>query len=176
MEDKKVFEKGEFIRKKSKPGSFMIFDGDNISQTAYKRLTLVCSYEPERYSVGSCGYAPKPFFSVACNGVPCEDTVDTDVEDFWIIRLTEGEKNKALKVISSYGYEWDEKNLAMIRINDGKVVKKIVVPDNKYHNEVIKPISLEFKALLKKSCTKTKKKSYETSPYYGYYEGDYGDE
>ena len=46
MEEKRVFKQGDFLKKNNKSGSFMIYEGIDYSETTYKKLSLVCEYDP----------------------------------------------------------------------------------------------------------------------------------
>lgn len=156
---------GDFIKRKNKDGCFMIFEGNNISETSYKRLTLICEYDPEKYMMTSAGYDHVPNLDMATATKRCSVTIDTDKEDYWIGLCNEAEKRRAEKILLRYGYEWDAENLRMIDITTGEIVKKITTPDNTYYGQIIKPISDAFKAMLKRFCINKNKVSY--SPQYG---------
>jgi hypothetical protein len=61
----KKFKRGDFLRKDNKKGSFMIYEGNNLSDTSYKRMTVICYYDPEAFQMGPIGYEPKPKLEVA---------------------------------------------------------------------------------------------------------------
>lgn len=179
MEEKQIFKQGDFIKRDNRKGSFMIYEGNNISDTCVKKLTLVCAYEPEKYMRTSNGeYGHIPNLEVAYKTKRCSETIDTEKEDFWIKLCTPQEKLAAIKVLEEYGYVWDEKEMAMIDITTGEIIKRIVVPDNTYHGETIKPIGAVGKAILKSYCLNKSKKEEEVryAPGFGYSEyDDYGD-
>lgn len=172
MEEKRSFKQGDFLRKKNKPGSFMIYEGNDYSETTYKKLSLVCEYDPEKYMMTSAGYSHVPYLDMAKKGKRCETTIDTDKEDYWVSICTTEERLRAESILLRYGYEWDDENMCMIDLQSGEVVKKIVTPDNTYYGQIIKPISEAFKAMLKKFCISKNKSSY--SPQYGCGMGEYG--
>lgn len=163
MEDKH-FKQGDFLKKKNKIGSFMIYEGNNISKNAYKKMTLVCEYDPEKYTATSMGYDRKPFLDVKC-----ETTIDTETEDYWIGICNEEEKETAKNILKEHGYEWDENNLALINMETKETVRKIKTPDNKYYGQIIKPISNSFKDILKQFCKNKNIYTYTPSYQNGYY-------
>ena len=160
MEEKRVFKQGDFLKKNNKSGSFMIYEGIDYSETTYKKLSLVCEYDPEKYMMTSAGYSHVPNLEVAKNGKRCESTIDTDKEDYWISICTAEEKLRAEQILLRYGYEWDDENLRLVDLETGEVVKKISIPDNTYYGQIIKPISDAFKALLKRFCIAKNKPTY----------------
>ena len=160
MEEKRVFNPGDFIKRNSKKGSFMIYEGNNISDTSYKKLTVVCEYDPEKYMMTSTGYDHVPNLEVGTTTKRCSCTIDTDKEDYWLSICTPEERAKAERILFHYGYEWDDEEKCMIDITSGEVVKRIVTPDNNYYGQIIKPISDAFKTILKKFCVDKNKPSY----------------
>ena len=148
----KRFERGEFLRKDTKKGSFMIYEGNNLSSSSYKMMSLVCFYDPEKYQMGPIGYETKPSLEVGTKLKPCATTIDTEEEDFWIKRCSENEKDEALRILAKHGLYWDEKDLALVDITSGEVIRKIVIPDDKYYGQIIRPKSNKFKELIKKCC------------------------
>lgn len=171
-EVKRPFKVGDFIKRNNKQGCFMIYEGNNISDTSYKRLTCLCEYDPEKYMMTDAGYAHVPHLDIGTATKRCATTIDTEKEDYWITLCTEEEKRRAERVLLKYNLEWDEENLALVDIETGEIVKKIVTPDNNYYGQIIKPISETFKAMLKKFCISKNKPSY--SPQYGCGMGEYG--
>ena len=151
-EEKQKFKKGDFLKKDTKKGSFMIYEGNNLSDTAYKRMTLVCYYDPEKFIQGDMGYEQKPHLELGSKDKPCADTIDTEEEDFWIKKCSEAEKERALDILAKYGLYWDEENLELISIETGEIIRKVITPDNKYYGQTIKPISDKFKGLVRKYC------------------------
>ena len=170
MEEKRVFKQGDFIKRNNKQGCFLIFEGNNVSDTAYKKLTVVCEFDPEKYMMTSIGYDHVQNLEVATKTKRCSTTIDTDKEDYWFSICTEEERKRAEKILFRYGYEWDAENLCMIDVTTGEIVKKIVAPDNNYYGQIIKPINDRFKALLKKVCLEKNKSAY-TPPYGGGWDG-----
>ena len=166
----KKFERGEFLRKDTKKGSFMIFEGNNLSENAYKRLTLICFYDPEAFQMGPLGYEQKPQLEVGTKIAPCTTTIDTDEEDFWIKRCNDNEKAAAMEILKKHGLFWNEEACELIDLETGEVIRRIIVPDNTYYGQIIRPISEKFKALLKKWVI-----SKLTPSYSHYYDGDYYD-
>ena len=160
MEEKRFFKPGDFVKRNSKAGGFVIYEGNNISETACKRLTVVCEYDPEKYKMTDAGYAYVPVLDMGTNTKRCQTTIDTEKEDYWYSLCNEEEKNRAERVLLRYGYEWDAENLRMIDITTGEIVKSIKLPDDKYYGQIIKPMSDASKAMLKKLCVEKNKPSY----------------
>lgn len=168
-----VFEKGDFIKRSNKKGSFMIYEGNDVSEGYSKKLTLVCFYDPEKYMMTSLGYHQVPHLEVATRTKRCDETIDTPKEDYWLSKCNANEKAEALKVLEGYGYHWDEENLSLIHVVTGEVVKKIMIPDNTYYGQIIKPITEAFKALLKKFCIESNKPKYPYTNRYSEYDDYY---
>jgi hypothetical protein len=166
----KKFERGEFLKKDTKKGSFMIYEGNNISESTYKRMTVICYYDPESFQMGPIGYESKPKLEIATKLAPCPTTVDTEEEDFWIKICTPKEKEEALEVLKKHGLFWNETTLELVDIESGEIIRRIIVPDNTYYGQIIKPISEKFKALLKKWVIK------KLAPAYPNYNYDYYDD
>lgn len=164
MGEKRVLKEGDFIKRDNRKGSFMIYEGRNISDTCVKKLTLVCAYDPEKYMQTSTGgYDHVPYLDVANKRKPCGETIDTDKEDYWISLCTPTEKADAIEILEQYGYIWDEENMALVDMVTGEIIKRIVIPDNKYYGEIIKPITDDSKNLLKKFCLEKSKPVYNPS-------------
>lgn len=175
MGEKRVFKEGDFIKRDNRKGSFMIYEGKNISDTCVKKLTVVCAYDPEKYMQTKCGYDHVPHLEVPMKGKPCSETIDTDKEDYWISLCTPTEKADAIQILEEYGYIWDEENLALVDMVTGEIIKRIVIPDNTYYGEIVRPITDDFKDILKKSCLEKSKPTYPThSPSYQDWD-DYGE-
>jgi hypothetical protein len=168
----KKFEKGSFIKRKTKEGGFMIFEGNDVSTSSFKQYTTLCEYDPYKYKMTSIGYDHVPNLEIATRTMKCDVTVDTDCEDYWIVLCTEEEKKRAIQILSSYGYYWDEENLCMIDKETGEVIKKIITPDNTYYGQIIKPISEAFKAMLKRFCILANRKPEYSQSYMSDWEYD----
>ena len=164
MGEKRVLKEGDFIKRDNRKGSFMIYEGRNISDTCVKKLTLVCAYDPEKYMQTTIGYDHVPHLDVATKEKPCAETIDTEKEDYWISLCTPTEKAQAIDVLEQYGYIWDEENMALVDMVTGEIIKRIVIPDNKYYGEIIRPITDNSKNLLKKFCLDKNKPVYTTYP------------
>ena len=171
MEEKRVFKQGDFLKKNNKEGSFMIYEGNNMSETTYKKMTLICCYDPEKYMMTSAGYSHVPHLEVATPTKRCEETIDTEQEDYWISICSDEERMRAERILLRYGYEWDAESLSLVDVETGEVVKKIVIPDNTYYGQIIKPISDAFKAILKRFCITKNKTTYSSQ----YANGGYPD-
>lgn len=176
MGEKRVLKEGDFIKRDNRKGSFMIYEGKNISDTCVKKLTLICAYDPEKYMQTSAGYDHVPYLDVAKDGKLCGETIDTDKEDYWISLCTPTEKADAIEILEQYGYVWDEENLALVDMVTGEIIKKIVIPDNTYYGEIVRPITDDFKGILKKSCLDKSKPTYPSyhNPSYQDWD-DYGE-
>lgn len=166
------FEAGDFLKKDNKKGSFMIYEGNNISETSYKRMTLICYYDPEKMVMGAVGYEQKPTLEVATKDKPCETTIDTEVEDYWVKICSEEEKAEALKVLSKYGLMWNDVTMELIDSKSGEVIRKIKTPDNTYYGQTIHPKTSKFKDIIKRYCySKLKTPTYPYhNPYYNEYD------
>ena len=178
MEEKRTFKKGDFITFDNKPGSFVIFEGIDISTTSYKKLSVIANYDPSKYRQHEDGtYRTSPFLEVATKFTRCEKTVDEEKETYWVRLCTEAEKGKALEKLAEYGYGWDEENLAITNKNTGELIRKVVEPKVEYHGEIIRPITEKFKKLLRLFCVESNKKKYSYSgtgyPYGRYWDEDY---
>jgi len=167
--EKRMFKPGDFLTKFNKKGSFMIYEGNDLSQSTYKRITVVCSYDPEKYVMGDMGYEQKPELMVGSPTKACSDTLDTDREDYWIHFCTEQEKAQAIEILKKYHLAWNAETLELVDIDTGEVVRKVTLPDNKYYGQVIKPISEDLKSLIKKCCISKLTPAYPTT-YYDYYD------
>ena len=172
------FNRGDFLKKDSKKGSFMIYEGNNLSDTSYKKMTLICYYDPEKYVLGPVGYETKPSLEIASNEKPCVTTIDTEQEDFWIKKCSEKEKQDALAILrDKYKLEWIEETLTLVDMETGDIIRKVAIPDNSYYGQVIHPITDGFKDLLKEATIKKLTPSYSSSNYeYHGYQGGYGED
>lgn len=164
-EVKHKFQRGDFLTRNNKKGSFMIYEGNNLSETAYKRMTLVCFYDPEKFQMGPVGYEEKPSLELASKDKPCPTTIDTEEEDYWIHLCSDTEKAEALKVLKKYGLNWDEDNMELSSLETGEIIRKIFIPDNKYYGQLIKPISEQSKKLIRKYCRSKIAPSYSSQHY-----------
>ena len=165
-EEKRKFNKGDFLTKNNKKGSFMIYEGNNLSDTSYKRMTLVCYYDPEKFEMGAIGYEQKPSLEVATKYKACTTTIDTEEEDYWIHICSDQEREEAMNVLAKYGLYWDEQGQQLVHMETGEVIRKITTPDNKYYGQVIKPITTKFKDLIKKYCADKITPKYDYSQNY----------
>jgi hypothetical protein len=161
----KKFERGDFLKKDTKKGSFMIYEGNNISDTSYKKMTVICYYDPESFQMGPIGYEPRPKLEIGTKIHPCTMTLDTEEEDFWIKACTPNEKAAAIEVLKRHGLFWNEETLELVDIESGEVVRRVIIPDNKYYGEIIRPISEKFKELIKKWVISKLRPCYPTHTY-----------
>ena len=174
-EQENKFQKGDFLRRTYKEGIFMIYEGNNLSDTAYKKMSLVCYYDPDAYVRGDFGYESRPNLEVGDKYRPCETTVDTEEETYYVKKCNDEEIERALNILAQHGLYWDKENLELVRMDTGEIIRKIAVPDDTYHGEVIKPTSIDFKELAKKYCSSKLKPSY-TRTYGCGYGADYYDD
>ena len=178
MEDKKAFKKGDFITYDNKPGSFVIYEGIDMSTTSYKKLSVIANYDPSKYRKHDDGeYRNSPFLEVATSSTRCEKTLDDDKETYWIHICTPEQKEIAIKTLADYGYLWDDETLSLVDKNTGEIIRKVVTPKIKYDGQIIRPITEKLKKLLKMFCVETnrRKYNYQTNPYQGgrYWDDDY---
>ena len=90
----KIFNAGDFLKRDSKHGSFMIYEGQNISDSSYKKMTLLCYFDPEKYMMTSMGYHQVPNLEVSKKGKRCSETIDTEKEDYWVKVCSPKEKEE----------------------------------------------------------------------------------
>ena len=186
MMEKRIFEKGDFIKyttyNSDNKFRFGIFEGIDLEPTYQytKKYSLAAFYDSYKYCShmdNAVGWGYQPFFEVATNEKNCERTIDTDKEDSWWTICTDEEKEQALQILKDYGYEWNEELLAIVDIETGEIVHKIITPKLEYNGEEIKPINNELKDKLKKSVLSKNKATnytYPNSNYaYGYHNGCY---
>ena len=154
MEQKKKFEKGDFLKYDNKPGSFAIFEGVDLmpSYSYTKKLSVMVYFDPSKYcqNENGVGWSSRPYLEVATDNKPCEKTVDTYEEDYFWKVCSPLEKEMALATLEEYGYEWDETNLTLKEQATGKIVHKIIIPKLEYNGDIIKPITEERKNHLHK--------------------------
>ena len=177
-EIKKAFNKGDFIKyttdnsETQKKVTFGIFEGIDLApEYQYsKKFSLAAYYDSYKYCSNldnGVGWGYAPVLEVARDGKQCEKTIDTLVEDSWWSLCTPIEKRNAIEILAGYGYEWNEELLALVDINTGEIVHKIIIPKLEYNGDTIKPICNEFKDKLKNSIIKKAKPSYSNSNYRG---------
>ena len=76
-----------------------------------------------------------------------------------------------MNVLATYGLYWNEEDLELIHIETGEIIRKVVVPDNKYYGQLIKPMGENFKKMIKRYCDSKIKPLYYSQHYgNGYYE------
>jgi hypothetical protein len=177
-EIKKAFNKGDFIKyttynsETQKKVTFGIFEGIDLApEYQYsKKFSLAAYYDSYKYCSNldnGVGWGYAPVLEVARDGKQCEKTIDTLVEDSWWSLCTPIEKRNAIEILAGYGYEWNEELLALVDINTGEIVHKIIIPKLEYNGDTIKPICNEFKDKLKNSIIKKAKPSYSGTNYRG---------
>ena len=178
MEEAKTFNKGDFVKYSTYNSTignkitFGIFEGVDLApEYQYtKKFSLVAYYDSYKYCSNlnnDAGWGYAPSLDVAAKGKPCEKTIDTLVENSWWSLCTPLEKKEAIEVLARYGYEWNEELLALVDMNTGEIVHKIITPKIEYNGETIKPICDEYKNKLKKSIVNKAKPSYSGANYSG---------
>ena len=178
MEEAKTFNKGDFVKYSTYNSTignkitFGIFEGVDLApEYQYtKKFSLVAYYDSYKYCSNlnnDAGWGYAPSLDVATKGKPCEKTIDTLVENSWWSLCTPLEKREAIEVLARYGYEWNEELLALVDMNTGEIVHKIITPKIEYNGETIKPICDEYKNKLKKSIINKAKPSYSGANYSG---------
>lgn len=178
MEEVKTFNKGDFVKYSTYNSTignkitFGIFEGVDLApEYQYtKKFSLVAYYDSYKYCSNlnnDAGWGYAPSLDVATKGKPCEKTIDTLVENSWWSLCTPLEKKEAIEVLAKYGYEWNEELLALVDMNTGEIVHKIITPKIEYNGETIKPICDEYKNKLKKSIVNKTKPSYSGANYSG---------
>lgn len=180
----KFFNKGDFVKyvtfnKDKEKVTFGIFEGVDLApQWQYaKKYSLVAYYDSYQYcsnpNIGGA-WEYRPVLTVASKNKECEKTIDTLVEDTWWKPCSEEEKKQALEILESYGYHWDEELLALVDMETGEIVHKIVAPKLEYHGDTIKPICSNLREKLKKSVLGQVKTSVNNTHYsYGRYDEFY---
>lgn len=174
------FEKGMFLTKPSEKGSFYIYEGIDVSIYSYsKKYTVVAAYDPHKYcreNDTTYAYTYKAVLSCATNQERCSETISYDSESTWIRICTEEEKQEALEVLHSYGYDWSDELLSLIDMESGEIIRKIPQPCNEYNGNIIQPISGDNEQLLYEyvMSNNTPPTNYSHSPSYSYGGYNYG--
>ncbi len=175
---KRAFKKGEFITNTNKPGSFAIFEGIECeSYTTSKKYSVIVYYDPNKYceNDNGSGWVHKPHLDVATNSTRCDITVDGDTESYWWKPCSDKEIEKAIDILQSYGYYWNEDLLAVVAKDTGEIIRTVIEPKVEYNGEVVKPISQRLKELLKNVCDGIIKKKYSYQGTYVYNYMDFWD-
>ena len=181
MKEYRRFRKGEFLTNTNKPGSFVIFEGiEEESYSTMKKYSVIAAYDPSKYreNPSGSGWMTSPYLEVSTRATRCTQTVDGDTNSYWWRPCTPGEVEKAIKILSDYGYYWNEDLLSLIAKDTGEIVSTVVEPKLKYNGEVVKPISQKLKELLSKVCHGIieKKYSYKSTYYNNAYAGFWDEE
>ena len=181
--EKQTFNKGDFIKYTAYNGSngsvtFGIFEGVDLApEYQYtKKYSLAAYYDSHKYCSNlnnGVGWGYQPVLDVATHDKPCEKTIDTLCEDSWWTLCTPLEKKNAIEILAGFGFEWNEELMAIVDINTGEIVHKIIIPKIEYHGDTIKPICKDFKHKLKKAVINKNKPSYSNASYRNGY-GAYG--
>ena len=190
MEEKKIFNKGDFIKYNAYNSSndnnrfaFGIFEGVDLApEYQYtKKLSLAAYYDSWKYCNNlnnEVGWGHQPVLEVASQNKPCEKTIDTICEDSWWTVCTPLEKKHALEILATYGIDWNEEEMTLTNVETGEILHRIIVPKLEYNGDVIKPICDELKTKLKTAVLSKNKTSYSSSypsqynayGYNGYYD------
>ena len=174
-EDKRFFEKGDFVTNPNKPGSFAIFEGIECeSYSSLKKYSAIAAYDPSKFQEITKGnWETLPYLEVATKTTRCSTKIDGDAPSYWFRLCTEKEKENALNVLQDYGYYWNEDLLSIISKDTGEIIRTIADPKIEYNGNVIKPISRKLKDMLKNVCDSIikKKYSYNSETYYSCYGG-----
>lgn len=179
--EKQTFNKGDFLKYTSYSATgadvfrFGIFEGIDLepSYQYTKKYSLAVFYDGRKYcqEKDGSGWDYRAVLEVTKNGKYCEKTIDTLCEDTWWAICTPEEKERAIRILALYGYEWNEELMSLIDTNTGEVVHKIIVPKLEYKGDTIKPIREDLKNKLKHSVIS--KNTYTASPYYHNRYGEY---
>ena len=169
----KLFKPGDFITFTNKEGSFAIYEGIDIATSRFKKLTVILSYDPNKYVKTEEGYKMCPSIETSTKLTNCETTVDTNEETYWVRKCNEDEIKEALKIMKEFGYDWNENDLSVIDAKTKSIITKIHIPKIEYKGQIIKPTPSDLKQLLKTFCIEKNKNTayYSNSLYSRYWEG-----
>lgn len=162
------FKPGDFIRRCYDKEHFYIYEGEDRSISQYyKKFSVAVEYDPKTNgkwdsSCGKFNYDPLLLF----DGKNGSLTIDANEENTTYEILPEKDKEKALEVLSKYGYYWDDKDMTLCDTSSGEIVFKIAQPKIEYHGELIHVITKSLKDFLLSICRSKAKPSY--SGYSGY--------
>ena len=139
MEDKRPFQKGDFIVKKTVKGWFAIYEGNLVPGYSYqKKYSLIAAYDPEKYQKMEDGtYAKAPFFAYATKFERCAESIDETAECYWYGIANEDEIKEAKEILCDHGLAWDDENFRLLDISTGEVVREIVKPKTNYSGAMI---------------------------------------
>ena len=134
MEEKKPFNKGDIIVKKTVKGWFAIYEGNLVPGYGYqKKYSLIAVYDPEKYQKMENGeYAKAPFFANATKFERCPESIDECNECYWYGFANEDDIKYAQDVLLEHGLRWDAENFRLLDVNTGEVVREIVMPKTQY--------------------------------------------
>lgn len=171
MNREDIFNKGDFITKVNYDnGCFMIYEGEDYpsnSSLYYKPKTLICRYDPYNSEPLKTGDQYKP----------CPIGIDTDRPNYYYRKCNAEEVEKAIEVLRKHGYMWDEENLSLISVADNSVVRRIHLPDDTYHGQIITSVSDDMREiLLQYAVNATKTTSYPYGTSYSKYWSEYYDD
>lgn len=135
-----LFKKGQFVRERTSPDTFAIFEGNLVeSTTTYrKQYSLLLYYNPKHYCKMREGVWDYKETLVYKNGPEkCEKTTDTLKEDNWWIALSEEEIEKAMTKLLEKGFIWDEENATLYDKEGTEVCHVKLPPKPEYHGEKV---------------------------------------
>ena len=148
------FKKGDFIKNKTNEGHFYIYVGDKVKtnlnyySTSY---SVALEYIDKHYTKKEDGtYTNEP--KLKFNGKDGILGIDYD-NDRWVYdKMSESEKNEAIKKIEDFGYSWDDTSNTLYDIDSGEIIFQIKQPSLDYHHELVRLINQDRMALLITSC------------------------
>ena len=148
------FKKGDFIKNKSNDGHFYIYVGDKVKTKSYyygTSYSVALEYLDKHYTRkedGTYTYEPKLKF----NGKDGILGIDYD-NDRWVYdKMSESEKNEAIKKIEDFGYSWDDTSHTLYDMDSGEIIFQIKQPSLDYHHELVRLINQDRMTILIESC------------------------
>lgn len=148
------FEKGDFVKNKSNDGHFYIYVGNKVKRNEYyysETYSVALEYEDRHYTKkedGTYAYEPKLKF----NGKDGILSIDYD-NDKWVYdKMSESEKNEAIKKLENFGYSWDDETHTLYDIDSGEIIFQIKQPSLEYHHELVRLINQDRMTILIESC------------------------
>lgn len=169
------FKKGDFITYNTKKGSFVIYEGCDVSTNSnMKKLTIGAWFDPEKWTNDPIEnrWRYMPFFEHSTKNKNCEKSIDTDIQTYWWRYCTEEEKENAIKKLEEYGLSWNEETLSLVSLETGETVYTLCEPNISYDGKVINLISKKRFSSLVNFCVTKNKSAYDYSRG-GYYPHNY---
>ena len=148
------FKKGDFVKNKCNDGHFYIYVGDKVKKSAYYygiSYSVALEYEDRHYTKKADNtYAYEPLLKF--NGKDGILSIDYD-NDRWVYdKMSESEKNEAIKKLENFGYSWDDTSHTLYDMDSGEMIFQIKQPSLDYHNELVRLINKDRMTLLIASC------------------------